>query len=484
MRQSLLAILFRFAFLLGILAAAMLFCSLVALSFNERDQASIFLGLSACYSFLAGGLILSTQEGQNEMRQTTRLVLLVSGWFFLPLLASLPLLLASDMAPIHALFETYSAMTTTGATVITQLNAMPKSLLMWRSLLQWLGGLATLVSLVSILAPHGVGGLPVMRSGRRFGGPGLEKIRNVFLIYAGLSSLCCLGLLLFGVPFFYAVSLAFSTLSTGGMMPMDGTLADLNNRGIPWLLTIFMLLGSTSIVWQVMVVQRRNFLLHEHRESYAMLIATLLVGLGLTFILYQKAGIADNYFLGDALREGFFTAASLISTTGFKVEPTSFALLPLAFVCTLVFIGGATMSTAGGIKFYRVGIMALQAMRELNRTIYPHSIRASHMGSVTYTMQSMKSVWTLLACALLLVMLCTAVLSLDKMSALASMTASISAFANIGQVYSADWSITTLWPGYQQMSSLSLLALMITMVIGRLEVVAFFAVAGLMLIRR
>jgi trk system potassium uptake protein TrkH len=124
----------------------------------------------------------------------------------------------------------------------------------------------------------------------------------------------------------------------------------------------------------------------------------------------------------DAMREGIFTAASIVTTTGFDVRYAGMQVLPLALVLMIVFVGGGTMSTAGGIKLYRVGIMAVQSMRELDRTIYPHAVRSSYVGSVLYDIQLMKSIWTLLIATSALIGVAAGIISMFGLDPVQSLT--------------------------------------------------------------
>ena len=230
-----------------------------------------------------------------------------------------------------------------------------------------------------------------------------------------------------------------------------------------------MLIGATGITWQRMVLDRRWALFAEHRETYWVMAVAVAAGL-----LYA-ARFAGSEGIVPALGEGLFSAISIVSTTGFETRPAGLAALPDPLVLILAMAGAASLSTAGGIKFYRIGAMVVQASHELKRVIFPHSVRSTRFGSQPYDLNRMKAIWASLGLSLVVIMTAALVLALALPSFDAAFIATISAFSNIGPLYSPEWPIGAAWPRYGAFADWAKLVMVATMILGRLEVIVFFA---------
>jgi trk system potassium uptake protein TrkH len=236
---------------------------------------------------------------------------------------------------------------------------------------------------------------------------------------------------------------------------------------------VFLLIGATSVAWYRILLQGQRSLLIEHRETYWLLGVAALTGLGYSFVFFGMEDVLS------ALGEGLFTGVSLISTTGFETRSGGLAALPDTIVFFLAITGGAALSTAGGLKFYRIGGMFVQTVHELRRLIFPHSVRSTRFGSQPYDMNLMKAVWAFLVAAVIVLMAGGLVLSLDLPTFDAALLASVSAFANIGPLYSPEWAISRGWPSYAGFSDLSHVTMIVVMILGRIEVLVLFAAFNL-----
>jgi trk system potassium uptake protein TrkH len=299
----------------------------------------------------------------------------------------------------------------------------------------------------------------------------------VTLIYSGATAFCLCLLVFAGIPVFDSICLALATLSTGGLMPVDGSLGDYHRPWAEIVIAFFMLVGATSIVWQRMILQARWALVAGHRESYWVIGVALVVGM-----LYAEE-LADSPQSGFsglvALGRGLFTGISLVTTTGFEVTFDGLAALPIAIAGGLAIIGAGTVSTAGGIKFFRIGGMFVQSMHEMKRLVYPHSVRSTHFGSQPYDIDLMKAIWAGAIVALGFVAVATLLLTLNHTSFHGGAVAAISAFSNIGPLYSAEWDGSAEWPVFADFDTFSKIVMMVTMVVGRIETVALLTLVNL-----
>ena len=485
------AILYFLSILLGALGGLMLPTALVAISAGDLELAEGFLLTSGLTGFLSGGVYFALRGQEKELVNAQTFLLCVLVWFGLPLAGAFPFVISGQLSQIDALFEAVSGLTTTGSTMFGSLESVPKAIIFWRAILQWFGGYLTLLTFVLILAPSGICGLPdrqVSLMERNLGddsGRIFFVVRQIGAAYGSISLALAWLLIIAGLPPFDAICLAFSTISTGGFMPVDGTIASYDNRMVELVLAIGMILGATSVIWHRMVVRGRIQSINEHRESYLLVGMMLALGLLFSIVLFQLAGSASVLSPISALEQGFFTAISLISTTGFELRFADVTVLPSLLVICIALVGATPFSTAGGIKLYRIGAMMTQALREVGRLIYPHSVRGgAGMGSQTYTIQLMKAIWASFLLSMLLIGVVSGMVTYDTGHFDGGLIATISSFSNIGPLYSSGWSPTDDWPAFSEMGLVVKYALIITMVLGRIEIIVLFGALNLNFWRR
>jgi trk system potassium uptake protein TrkH len=474
-------LLYFLGILVGILGLAMVFPALVAASLGEGDFAGIFLVSAALNLFVAGGLVSGLHGQGRRLKRVEALVLAILVWTVAPAFAALPLALAGSYETLpNAYFETVSAFTTTGATALGPADTLPRSLVLWRSLLQWIGGGATLLTIVLILAPARIGGTPdsmlvaIETGGRTERARIIGTALRILPLYMALTGACVVLLAIAGVPAFDAVSLSMTTLSTGGLTTHDGGLAIYDSMAVEAIVGLFMFAGATSIIWHRMLFWRRWNALKRHREAYWM--AACCAGLGVLFGIGFYLGIdgPSGLDLPNALWKGLITGVSVISTTGIEVREGGFAAISLPLLAAMLMLGGAGFSAAGGVKFFRLGAMLKQGHGEVRRLIYPHGIRSARYGSQFYDMQLMKAIWTSAMAYLGAIATVFMLLALLGHSFEGSLAASVSAIANAGPVY-ASLAAAKGWIGYAQMPLPDLMLLTAAMIVGRLEVLALFA---------
>ena len=460
------------------LALALLLPAALALAGGDPIGGN-FLVVSGLVGFVAGAIFFALRGRQRALGRADRFVLVLVVWTAVPVIAALPITLSTDLSFLAALFEAASGFTTTGATVFPALADVGRAVIFWRAELQWLGGLATLLTFVLILAPAELGGLS-SRGWSLIGGfaeAGRGRVREVIgaiaALYAAVTGACVVSLLVTGIPPLDAICLAFSTVSTGGFMPIDGTLAAYGNLAVEFVIPAFMLIGATGITWQRMLFDRRRTLLAEERETYWVVGVALAAG-----VLYAVA-FAGSEDLLTAIGDGLFAGVSLVSTTGFETRAAGLSALPDPLVLALALGGAASLSTAGGLKVYRVGAMAVRASHELKRAIFPHAVGSTRFGAQTFDLQMMKAIWANLGLSLAVVIVAALLLSLALPGFDAALVAAVSAFSNVGPLYSPGWPLAAGWPPWALFPDWSKLVVILTMILGRLEVIVVFAALNL-----
>lgn len=457
--------------LFGALSVAMLPPAITGV-LNRSPAGEIFFICAGLLGFIAGAMFFALQGRAKDLRRDNAIFAIVLAWLALPLIAAVPLGLTVPGGVMDALFEATSGLTTTGATVFHSVNGLAPAVILWRAELQWLGGLLTLITFAAILSPLGFGGL----SARGLAAIGRDRngvnktwnlIRGLVAIYTGGTLLCLAALFLAGVPAFDALALSLSTVSTGGFMPRDGSLDVYQLPVANAVIFLFMLVGATSIVWHRYILDVRRDDPAGHLESYWVLAIVAAVAL-----LYFFTIPAGDRSLPDAIARAAFTAASVVSTTGFETGQGALADVPPPLTMFLLFVGGAALSTAGGVKLYRAGVMMIQSGRELHRLVFPNSVQGPGRWGFRPEDGMVKAVWANLSIAMLVVILAALLLALELPSVEASLFAAISAFSNAGPFYTAASPDS---PTYASFSDLSKAVMMLTMILGRLEVFVFVA---------
>jgi len=470
----------------AVMAAFLLVTALGAL-FRGEAEAGTFLATALLTFFGAGAVFLSVRNRGARLGRRSSYALLVVLWLGVPAIAALPVAATTPLGPMAAWLEAVSAFTTTGAVQIHDIDAVPRATLGWLLTLQWAGGLFTLLGFVAVLGPAGIGGLPDRSARVRLLGVGEhtalgDALRLVLPIYLGATLLCTALLFFAGVRLFDALGLAGAALATGGLLPDADGIAAYGHFSVKLVLIVFMLVGGTSVLWHRLLVTRRFRLALGQQENIALLVVCLVVGLLAASIRYGT--LEGHLSLPLALEDGFFTAVSLVTTTGLEPHAGAFASLPLILVLGLVFIGGASFSTAGGIKMYRAGIMFLQSYLELERLVHPHAVHMRRLGQQSVTLQMMKAIWIMFGVACTLVAGLTAAIAPAMPSFEAAFVSIVAALANVGPVYVAGWSQDIVWPEWGSLPGYAQIILSIAMILGRLEILVVLGLGNFALWRR
>ncbi|MHA1559900.1 MAG: potassium transporter TrkG [Alphaproteobacteria bacterium] len=479
-----LAAVHNLAIALAVLAAAMMANAVTGFGFGETEVARSFVAMAVFTGFVAGGAFFATRRPTAVAGRSAKFLFVVLIWIVLPVFAAVPMATSAD-GFMPALFEAISGLTTTGASVFEGVGALSRTIVLWRAQLHWLGGFLTLSLIVVVLAPGGIGGIPSRQSiFRRLpisgqGGRQWVLIRDVLIGYVGLTFIAATSLSIADVGAFDAICLAMSAISTGGFMPIDGGLAAYDSGLVETIMMVTMLIGATSILWHRMILRGRWAALSEHRESYWLIGLFLVVGLAFAFSMMDEFG----YGFGRALHRGLTTGASLVSTSGIDVEAGGFQMLPLPVVLLVALVGGGAFSTAGGLRLFRVGGMLVESIKETRRLIYPHGISPRPFGAQEFDIGTMKAVWSLFSATLALLAVAVAAIALTGVDFGGAMAATVSAFSNIGGIYSSDWAEAVNWPGFVDLPIGAQLLLGFVMIVGRIEIIGIIIAISMMVWR-
>ncbi len=390
---------------------------------GEADHVALSLGVS-----LASGLLLwlPTLRPRQAMRHHDGFVIVAMLWIAMSLLGSLPFVIGLGLSPADAVFESVSAFTTTGATVIVGLDALPPSILFFRQEMQWLGGIGFVVSAIALLPILGVGGMQLLKAET----PGPMKddkltpriahtARALWILYLSITGVCALLYWIAGMTPFDAIAHSLTTVSTGGFSTHDASLAYFDSLFIEGIATVFMLVGGISFSVHYLVWQRVSLRPYWDSPEVRVFLAVVLgVVLIATLVLYLEGAKASP---GEALRYSAFTVASVITSTGFTIDDFSVwpTLLPMLLIF-VSFIGGCAGSTAGGIKVIRFVVLGKQIGIELRRLVHPSHVQPLLVGRQVIKDRTLEAVWAffgLYVGAFVVLMLALMTLGMDAITA-------------------------------------------------------------------
>lgn len=315
----------------------------------------------------------------NEVLRREAMVIVGLSWIEVGILGAVPFTLCTPgLTPIEAFFETASGFTTTGSTVMTNIEAFPKAILLWRSVTQWLGGIGIIVVFVAVLSFLGVGSRSILQneSSLNISDAGAARIRDLAFtllkVYLAISVVCCLGLAALGMSWFDAVCHAMTAVSTGGFSPKNASIGHYQNVWIEIWIVIFMYFSAISFMLYVFLVGRRWSRLKAEEEAKYYLLILIACCFAIALDLYLAT---DDHTYGAALREAFFNVVSISTTTGFGVSDyDKWPLFSRMLLIVLMLIGGCAGSTAGGVKMNRIILFAKISVREMVRSFRPNQV--------------------------------------------------------------------------------------------------------------
>ena len=395
------------------LAVAMGLCALVGGVWDRVDpdparpsgplgplalNSSLSIGLSAGLILALGvGLFTYGRRFVSE-RITRREALLAVSliWFAAAVVGALPFSLAVGMSPADSFFESMSGLTTTGATVITDIQGtIPRPLLLWRSLIQWLGGMGIVVLFVAVFPNLGAGGKHLFRG--EVPGATPEGLRpriaetsfTLWRLYAVLTVLEIVLLKLLGIDLFDAVCHAFTTMSTGGFSTLDSSVGGFQRPAVEYVIAAFMLIASVNYGLYYALLRTNNWRVFFRSIEFRAYVGICAVAiLLLTALNFHLHGGAEASF-----RKSFFMVATTISSTGYATHSyTAYSSAALTIMILLMFVGGCSGSTAGGIKIERAVLLGKQAAAQVRKSFRPQTIQLVRMGKVAISAQVLADV--------------------------------------------------------------------------------------------
>ena len=456
-----------------IAASSLMMIPPVLVSWLYHDGTAGLFMVSAVILFLVGiAIFLPVRHVREELRLRDGFLVVVACWLSLVLVGALPFLLLEqpEISYVDAVFESMSGLTTTGATILTNIDSLPRGILYYRQQLQWLGGLGIVVLAVAILPMLRIGGMQLYRAET----PGplkdskltpriTETAKALWLIYLGITLLCALAYWLGGMTVFDAVGHAFSTVAIGGMSTHDAGFAHFESQTLEMIATFFMVVAGINFAVHFTAWKRASSQPY-FSDPELRVYASLLLGFAvLTSLALYFNGTYES--LTESARYASFQVVSVMTTTGF--QSASFSLwpgfIPIMLIC-IAFIGGCAGSTCGGMKVIRIMLLYRQASREIKRLIHPHAVIPVKIGGRKTSPTVMDAVWGfffLYVSSFVLITIALNGVGVDPVTAYAAAAACIT---NLGP------GLGEVSANYASLNSTAKIILSFAMLMGRLEI--------------
>ncbi len=469
------------AFVLGeialIMGAILCIPMFMALGFHENHTLAAYgIAIGVCVLLGGIGLALRPPKDKRDLRPSSGFAICGMLWIVIALIGALPYCI-SGYIPNYAdaLFETVSGFTTTGASILSDVEALPKSLLFWRALTQWLGGMGVLVLAIAIL-PHN-DKMSTALAKAEIPGPQFGKLvsklrftsRILYAIYI-VMTLVLIGILCAcKMPVFDSFCHAFSTASTGGFSVKNASIAAYNSVSIEVVITIFMVLFSVNFNIYFMIIIGHFFKAIRSEELICMFIIFFVAVAAITVDLCTRHTFGS---VGEALRYSSFNVASVMSTTGFgTADFTGWSTISQMMLLGIMCIGGSAGSTAGGMKVSRFIILSKSSLINLRKTLSPRSVYSLKIDGKPVGEDTVVNVQNFFVLYVLIIIVSTLLISIPSAKMEGNMfetnfTAVISCFNNIGPGLGAVGPAGN-YGGY---SVFSKLILSMDMLLGRLEI--------------
>ncbi len=451
-------------------SAFMILPILASIIYSGEDLTA--LAASFLITLFSGILICFFTKSQREIELKHRdgFLIVTISWLALSLFGSLPYILSNvSLSFTNAYFESMAGFTTTGASVLSNLENLPKGILLWRSLTQWIGGMGIIVFSIAILPMLGVGGMQLFKA--EVPEIGVEKLRprildtakSLWYIYAGLTGVLVLLLSVGEMDLFDAICHSFTTMATGGFSTKNASISYFQSSYTDIVITVFMLLAGInfSLHFYALRGNLSRFTKSSEFKFYCLVVVV-------SIIIVTLNTVASGYYsILDSLRYASFQVVSIMTTTGFTTADYEvWPVLSQMFLVCLMLFGGMVGSTAGGIKQVRILLMFKQAYRELYYLIHPHAVTTLRLNGRSVPKETLGGIWGFLFLFIFISIFATLCLTLLGLDITTSVSTVISSMSNVGPAL-GDVGPTD---NYSAIPEAGKWVLILCMLIGRLEI--------------
>jgi trk system potassium uptake protein TrkH len=453
-----------------ILGISMLIPILTQIIYSELD--SSFIG-AAIISIIFGVLFfLSNLNHDKKLNLQQAFLLTALSWLTIAIFGSLPFIFSNlELSITDSFFESMSGITTTGSTIISNLQEAPRSILLWRAMLQWLGGIGIIVMAITLMPIMNVGGMQLFKissndSSEKLLPKSKEVALRLIYVYLTLTTFCALTYRIFGMSIFDSITHSMTTIATGGFSNYNESIGHFNSISIEISSMIFIILGSLPFIAYIKFLNgdKKIFFLDTQIKSFIKIIIFSVILLSLYMLFYTSNFSFIN------LRPIFFNVISILTGTGYVTgEFDVWGSFPLVFFLMLMFIGGCAGSTTCGIKIFRIQILYVFVVNQLKKIIYPKGIFLIKYDKNTIDDKFMASIISFIFLYLVIFFLLTALLTLSGLDFVTSISGAATSISNVGPGLGS-----TIGPSgnFANLPEFSKWILSFGMILGRLELFA------------
>ena len=457
--------------LLIVLGASMLAPYSLQVFYDEGSHS--FISSSFVTIFIGVLFILANLEREFKLNLRQTFLFSSLAWFMVALFGSIPFLLATqNFSFSEAFFESMSGITTTGATIISDLDSAPKSILLWRAIMQWLGGIGIVVMAITILPLLKVGGMQLLKME---GPDSTEKILPrtiqvatiIISTYVALTLLCGFFYWLFGMTVFDSVSHAMTTIATGGFSTHNESIGFFKNPNIEIISSIFIILGSIPFIAYLKFAQGNKKVFFQDVQIKGLI---YLLILSIAIMFFYLVFISDENSIFDKIRISSFNVISILSGTGYVTDDFGlWGKFSLIFFLLLMFIGGCAGSTACGIKIFRLQMLLIFLKNQVKKLISPNSVIITKYNNQKISDNSINSVIIFIFTFLFIFLIMAMLLSISGLDFITSISGAASSISNVGPGLG---DIIGPNGNYKSIPDVSKWILSLGMLLGRLELFA------------
>ena len=441
---------------------------IVALSYGENQMILPFV-IPMLVSFIFCAIVtISTRKIKFSMSIRQTFVIVAMSWIVMSVMGSVPLYLSGYFPTyIDALFESVSGFSTTGATVLSAVEVLPRSVNMLRCLTHWIGGMGIVTLTVALLPLLGVGGFQLIKAETT--GPEKGKVtaritttaKVLWLIYFGFTVIETIALMIAGMDFVDALSHSFATLGTGGFSTRNSSIGTYNSLAVEMITMLFMFLSGInfSLFFYLVTGKVKEFFDNVEFKAYIGILLTAVIAITISLIPYYGG-------FGKSLRYSSFQAVSIMTTTGFgTADYLQWPVIAQFFLFMLFFVGGCSGSTSGGIKVVRWVVLAKQLNNETKRMLHPHGIFTIRLNGKVSNKEIVLGVTSFMFLYFVMIALSVFVGCLGKMDLLTSVSGALSMVGNVGPAFGLLGPVSN----YGELPALVKLWYCFAMLAGRLE---------------
>jgi len=431
-------------------------------AFTFSSLISLFFGII---------LILANKSDNFNMSIKQTFLFTTLSWVFIAFFGSLPFVFSGlELSFTDAFFESMSGITTTGSTVLSGLDNLPRSILIWRSLLQWIGGIGIVVIAIAFLPILKVGGMQLFHTESSESSekvlPRAGQIASIIgLIYFGLTMLCALLLWIFGMPIFDSIAHSMTTLATGGFSTSDMSIGKYNNVNVEFTISIFMILGSLPFVLYLQTLRGNTSAIFKDSQVKVFVLLIIASVLIVTFWKYQNTATFLNNF-----RSSFFNTISIFTGTGYTTQDfNNWGHFIIVLFLFLMVIGGCAGSTTCGIKIFRLQILYQTAKIQIFKLLNPHGVSVAKYNKIPISEAITSSVMGYFFMFIISYVFFTLILSFLGNDFLTSISGAATSLANVGPGLGNVIGPSKTFAG---LSDITKWVLILGMLIGRLELLS------------